>query len=925
MREESTAVTSRERLEAAREEGDGFNPPCAHCGLRNPVERRSCLACGVPLTGTEGLAGALPVDTPLVEREQETAALDAAIERYFSEKRGALVAITAPRGYGATRLLRYGVERLLHHGGGGVRILSTTVREADGPYAPITRLLWERFGLTPTKSPALARSEVVAEVSKAFLARKVPPTEHARRIIIAAGLAVDETGRWEANAERDLPRLADSVARLIAYDAEVQPVAVFVDRLDGATEEGLALMLAVVQALASANAPVLVVVAGDGSKLPPALMSFAQSGGVIEPKPLSRDACEALCHHLLPGLPMIPEELLEAVVTRAEGIPGKARGLMTALVEGGVIVTDEVPWRVELEALGPHGPISTADLLQIRLAQIDEEARAVLERAAVVGEVFWEGAVVAMTRIEDNDADPFGPDAAGARVHDALRRLAAARLVTPIEESELALQREYVFDVPGLREMLQRTQLEVVKRRRHDVCASWLELASGPRADDLSRAIAGHLDRAGLKEAASRAYLRAARAARSSYRGPQAVDLFDRGLRALPDGDAPTRVDALHDKGVVLSLLGRVDEAEQTFTEMLRIAHIYGARNKEAAALGRLGRLARGRGEIQRSKDLLERALELFREWEDQRGIAAVEDDLGMVAYISGDYESATRHSQRALEMRRELDDPLGEALSTHNLGLVHLARGQPRQARAYLERALTLREKHQDVEGAVVTRNVLAVLAYERGDIENAERMWEEIQELAETLGDRRMIAVTTYNLGEAAILRGNASRARQRLDAAEALGNELDDKRLVAEVERGRGMLAKAQGDAKRARGHLERSRSIAHSIGAREAEGVALRGLGEVCAMTVFESSIDMSHEAEGFFVEAVRILDELGATRELARTRAAYGQYQLERGETMGGRKLLTLAVPVLERLELAEAAAARIALKSAGGEVLMPKG
>jgi hypothetical protein len=39
--------------------------------------------------------------------------------------------------------------------------------------------------------------------------------------------------------------------------------------------------------------------------------------------------------------------------------------------------------------------------------------------------------------------------------------------------------------------------------------------------------------------------------------------------------------------------------------------------------------------------------------------------------------------------------------------------------------------------------------------------------------------------------------------------------------------------------------------------------------------------------------------------------------------MNGRTVLTLAVPVLERLELAEAARARRALNAAGGEVMIP--
>src|SRR5262249_14313611 len=99
------------------------------------------------------------------------------------------------------------------------------------------------------------------------------------------------------------------------------------------------------------------------------------------------------------------------------------------------------------------------------------------------------------------------------------------------------------------------------------------------------------------------------------------------------------------DKGVVLSLLGRVDEAAAAFTKMLALGHRYGAYNKMAAALGRLGRLARGRGDFERARALLRRALALFRKTEDLRGVAAVQDDLGAVAWMGGDFDAAVGHS----------------------------------------------------------------------------------------------------------------------------------------------------------------------------------------------------------------------------------------------------------------------------------------
>ncbi len=913
MPEEQTAVTSLEALQALRGAGEAFGPPCGGCGLRNPVARRSCLACGAPLGGHDEAAGPLPIDPPLVERNEQSQALSACIDRFVKARQGGVVTVTAPRGSGVTRMLRFVAERLLANG--KVRLLTTTIREADGAYAPVTRLLWERFGITPSKSPLAAKNELVAEVHR-VLEPGGPTVEHARRIVLAAGLPSDgHSGRWESEATRGMPRLVESLARFIQADAEQQPIAILVDNLDAAPEEGFAVFRGLVSALAKAN--VLVVMAGEPSLLE-RLGPLPRTD--VRVPALSESASRELVRHLLSGLGPVPDELSKAVVRRGRGSPGGIREVLLALIESRTIITDEVPWRLDFDSLGSGGPVSVVDVIGFRLQRLDPEARGILARAAVVGEVFWEGAVTAMLRVEEDDAgDPFADhDPCAARVADALRRLTAAELIAPIEESELALEREYAFAIAGLRETVLRGEDEATQRRRHDVCASWLEMSAGSRSDDLARAIGKHLEKAGLLDAAARAYLRAARAARASYRGPQAVELFDRALSMLNAGDAPTRVDAIHDKGVVLALLGRVDEAARTFTEMFQLAHRYGARNKMAAALGRLGRIARGRGEFDTSQAYFEGALGLFQLAEDTRGIAGVEDDLGILAFIAGDFERAIEHSTRALEIRRHLEDPLGEALSTHNLGLVHFAQGKPRQARAHFERALALRERHSDIEGAVTTRNALAALAFERGDVDQAERIWREILELAEALGDKRMILYATGNLGEAVGARGDVALAGQYLDVADHLCSELDDKRAQAEIERSRAMLAKSAGDTDRAQFHFEQSLAIAQQLGVREAEALALRGLGETFAQTVFDPDAPRSHQADPYFEDAIRILEEVGATRELARTRAAYGTYLVERAHLTEGRKQLVAAVPVLERMELAEAGRMRGLLNSIGG-------
>src|SRR5262245_27134721 len=108
-----------------------------------------------------------------------------------------------------------------------------------------------------------------------------------------------------------------------------------------------------------------------------------------------------------------------------------------------------------------------------------------------------------------------------------------------------------------------------------------------------------------------------------------------------------------------------------------------------------------------------------------------------------------------------------------------------------------------------------------------------------------------------------------------------EMDDSRALAEIERTRGLLSRTAGDA-------DRARAVTRQLGVREGEALALRGLGETEALTMFDESGDSTRRAQGHFDEAVKILDELGATRELARTRAAYGTFLVERGDVLNGR-------------------------------------
>ena len=114
-----------------------------------------------------------------------------------------------------------------------------------------------------------------------------------------------------------------------------------------------------------------------------------------------------------------------------------------------------------------------------------------------------------------------------------------------------------------------------------------------------------------------------------SCAGRDAEDHYSRGLTLLGIADARRRIDALHNHGDVLTVLGRTDEALSAFREMLTGAFRLDLRATGGAAHSKIGRLYRETGRLDEANKHLSAALLLFEEAEDDRGIASSVDDIG--------------------------------------------------------------------------------------------------------------------------------------------------------------------------------------------------------------------------------------------------------------------------------------------------------
>ncbi|AKF06412.1 tetratricopeptide repeat protein [Sandaracinus amylolyticus] len=921
---------------------------CGHCGFENPRAFRACAGCGQALgaaprpngrgylgghgertivgvggpsidTRTTDVGDSTPPpvhveesEPSLVGQHDASGAIRTGIETSFRRGVPTLVALEGGAGSGRTRLLFHAAE-LAARISPEVRVMYGLCREGDGPNAPISRMILERFGVTPSSSPSAVRGQmatIVAETLRSTDAITVSETAHLLGHV--SGVPFPDSPflmPLEDRPEELRRRAREAFARFVEGDAKQRPILVLLDNVHLAENDAWDLL----QVMLSVDAPIAAVIAGE----PPVGDRAAQlraAGGVVSGPiaPLAESEIGSLLHVFLPTLRHAGEPVVAALAFRSRGNPGALRELVFALLEAGFFKRTDAGLVADVAQLEGGGlPVTIEDAIEARLARLDDLERATLDRAAVVGEVASDRAVLAQMRSErrppGNRANPatlWPDDEDEVALATALLRLEEKGFLERLEETELAGGHEYRFVHSETRHFVYRAQPAELLARRHATVAHWITVTLELQRDGVAAMAAPHLEKAGMASRAGRAYLEAAKDELATMHTQSALRHVEKALELIPADEISRRIDALHVLGSLLTTLGRYDEATSAFAEMLEVSWRVGARGKGGAALNRIARVHRMRGEEEQARALLIRALELFRAAEDLRGVASTLDDLAQVERLRGDLEGALNAATEALAIRRGHGDARGEAVSLTTLGLIEHARGNLDLAEQSFRAALEIRESIGDRAGVMQSFNTLGIVAFERGDADRAEAAWRAALQEGRKMADRRTQTFVLNNLGEALGKAGRVDEAQASLEEARALAHELGDRRAMAEIERNLGLVALRRGD-ERAESILQRALAMAEEYGAKEAIALAHRAVGQLRAETIFDATGQIDRRAEESFLVAIDLFRDIGNEKDAARALSDLGQHLVERGDLDSAKERLREARAIMRRIGLAE--------------------
>ena len=716
------------------------------------VQRAKPRAFRVEMRGVEG------IQTHMVGRQVELLALQRVFEEIIEDAETRAVTVVGDAGVGKTRLLdeffnwfELRPETVWYFKG---RAASTTQAV---PYQLWRDLFAYRFQILESDSAAKAMSKF-----RDGMAGVLEP-DRADLVGQLVGFDFAAAGSEAVQALLGSPNFGQ-LARvyLVQYFRGMvarQPAVMLLEDLQWADDSSLDLVVQLVSELA--DAPLLVVGAAR-----PGLFERRPNWGEgqeayrrLELEPLSKRASRALVQEILQKAVQVPRELRELIVDAAEGNPYYVEELIKMLIEDGVIVRGEPQWQVQVERLAKvRVPPTLTAVLQARLDALPQGEKAVLQRASVVGRLFWDRLVGELTADEDERGD-VGP---------LLGALRERELVFQREQSAFANAREYTFKHTILRDVTYETVLLKLRRRYHAQVAAWLEGHAGERLSEYLGMIAGHyeLAREGAKAAE---YLRRSgeEACRTNaYR--DARDAFQRALQLLPAEQGRERCALLVLLGQTWVRLGDLSAASSGLEEGLALARAERDRQTEVAALTGLGDVAWRQGDWEAARRHLREGLALAQECGDTAGQALAAQHLARVSWLGGEYDQAEHWAQESQKWYEQAGDRQGLIAARNELGIVAVHRGELEQARGCLAANLALAREIGDRFRAAQALNNLGEVAREQVAYEEARAYYEQCQVIFEEIGERMGAALALGNLGMVCVAQGQDDAAWEYLRRA-------------------------------------------------------------------------------------------------------------------------------------------------------------
>ena len=660
--------------------------PAALKGKSEPVRvfhaRASRARLGTDITRTH--------DSPFIGREIELALLKGVFDKTVASTSPQLVTVVGEPGLGKSRIvaeLGAYVDDLPH--------LITWRQGRCLPYGEgitfwaLGEILKAHAGILESDPSAVAESK---------LDRVLPQSDERpwfrQRLLPLLGIEATST------AERE--ELLTAWRRFLEHVAEQHPTVLVFEDLHWADDA----MLAFLEHLAdqAEGVPLLVV----GTARPEVFESHPDYGRMrnttrINLAPLSEEETARLVSALLETT-VLPAALQQPILDRAGGNPLYAEEFVRLLKDKDLLVKKGASWELKEGAEVPF-PDSVQALIAARLDSLSPDTKSMLADAAVVGKVFWAGAIAQM-----GERDP-------ADVIEALLGLSRKELVRPARHSSIEGEAEYAFWHVLARDVAYGQLPRASRASRHVAAARWIESKASGRVEDLADVLAHHYatalelasaagqtDEASELEAPALKFLSLAGERALGLDTAAALTNLERAL-ALTSPAHPGHADALARFGEAALQAGRYVEAAGALNEAIAAFQERSDFPDTARAMITLGNVLTRLGDP-RWATLPSQALALLEPLGPSSELVGALTEVARVQVLQGNYGDGETTADRAIALAEQLAGPR-PARAIGYRGSARAGLGDPGSPQSFREAIALATEAGQGREVALLHNNL--------------------------------------------------------------------------------------------------------------------------------------------------------------------------------------------------------------------------
>jgi predicted ATPase/class 3 adenylate cyclase len=774
-------------------------------GFRQPIEayRPLCIGDGGRPLGS--------LSAPFVGREAELELLHNTLERTVRDRRPQVFTVYGEPGVGKSRLVR---EFLA--GAESVTILSgRALPYGEGvTYWPLAEMVKSAAGITDDDPLEIAREKLIECCGDEAIAELL-------------GLA---SGVLEAvDSERGQPEIAWAAREFVDELADVQPLILLFEDIHWAEEPLLELIDHLAQWVRERALLIICLARPELLDVRPGWGGGRIRSTAIELEPLPRSDSERLADALLEDAEL-PADVRAHLLDKTEGNPLFVEETVRMVLESGDGAFDRIPDTLQA-------------LIAARIDRLPQSEKLLLQRASVIGRVFWAGALAHLSPEFDGEFD------------DALDDLLMRDLLTRESRSTITGEEPYRFKHVLIREVAYAALSKSSRADLHMKFAEWLR----ERADkELLEIRAYHLDQAclllaeldgrppkELAQTAAHVLEAAGRRALSREAPGSARKLLLRSVELEPT------LERRYNAARAAWKLADLGAVAKEMAELVEDAAAEDNPRIQGRALTALAEATLEReGDVQAATQLAEQALAVLYA-DDYEGRFGALDARSRIAWyeariaVAEEFESAALDAARAAA-RKDL-----ESKAARELAVLHLTRLDEERAAPLIDRALELAEESGSIVARADAAYVKGDFHRHRGEDDEAEGWLTKALDLFTESGSQRGIAATSKVLGRLAWRQGDPGRAERLFRDSIRLLAPMQERGTLCESQRLLAQLLVELGRIDEAEKYALASRETV------SAEDVTSRATTRV-ALAQVRAAQDRDGEAEELFREAVEIV-------------------------------------------------------------------